>query len=466
MTLSLLEKKKTYIEGLDQITYGGLPAGRITLICGKQGCGKSVLAQQFVVNGARFEKEPGMILSFEESREDMLKNMRSIQWDVDRLLEEGLLIVESLFLDSEAMEVSGEYSLDGLIVQIESLLREKGIQRLALDTIEAIVNRFNNSAIIRRELARFFEWLRKQNLAVVVTAVSAGAHLTRYQLEEFVSDCVIHLKLDEVDDILTRKLVILKYRGSKVGMSVYPFFIGGEGVILRPTTGTNLDYTVSDQRQTLGVPIFDEMVSNGGIYQGSIILLSGNAGTGKSIFAGSVAGHFLQNGKKVVYVSTEESEGQLLRNFSQFSFSLKKFHQKGFIHFYCERPNFEGMEEFLIRLEGLISRYEPDLCIVDPVSNLLMVGEDFQVKLLLSRFIYYLRKRKITSILVDFNQNADVYSGTAVGISSLVDIWVALHNRRKNGKFVREISIIKARGNKHSNDVREFIIESNGIVGV
>jgi circadian clock protein KaiC len=461
--MSTIRKVKTFISGFDTITYGGLPEHRISLVVGKQGCGKSVFGYEFLVNGARYAKEPGLLVSFEETEKEILENIGSFHWQVEELLDKGLLSIAHIPIDRQAILESGDYNLDGLFIQLEQLIKKNGARRVVLDTIETIFGGFQNHTILRAELIRLFRWLKDKKVTSVITAEQEGPGLTRFHIEEFVSDCVIQLQLNERQDVLTRKLVVLKYRGSKVGMNIYPFLIDEGGISLLPVTNVGLNYQVSEKYIKTGVPILDEMLGGKGIYEGSIFLLSGNAGTGKTTFAGSFALENLENGKKVLYVSTEESSHQLLRNFSSLNIDLKKYYEKKQLYFYSEQPSFEGLEEHLIRYRNLIEEFQPEIFILDPVSNLITIGEQFQVRVMLTRFIDFLRNHGITAMFVDFNQQENIYAGTKLSISSMVDTWAALYNRRVNGKFKREIVVIKSRGMSHVNESRPFYFTSQGI---
>ncbi|GAB4180764.1 MAG: circadian clock protein KaiC [Calditrichia bacterium] len=457
-----LLKKRTHISGFDEITFGGLPEGRITLVCGKQGCGKSIFAQQFLINGARYDNEPGLLVTFEERSDDIIKNLDSFNWDVTQLMNDKLLTIEYIPIDTANILENGTFNLDGLFVRIEQLINQTGAKRVALDTIEAIFAGFSNHAILRAEIARLFNWLKEKNVTVVVTAEEGKDSLTRFNLEEYVSDAVVQLQMNVREDVITRKLAILKYRGSKTGMNLYPFLIGSDGFSILPVTVASLDYQVSSNFISTGTPLLDTMLGGDGIYEGSIILLSGNAGTGKTTITGQFAFKHVMENKRVIYVSTEESKHQLMRNFKTIGMDFYPHDDKNIL-FYSERPSFEGLEEHLIRYRQLINKYKPDIFILDPISNLISIGETYQVRIMLTRFIDFLRARGITTLFVDFNQKEKIHYGTKMTISSMIDTWIALYNIQHNGKFVREMSIINSRGMAHLNESRRFEITSNGV---
>lgn len=458
----ILLKTPTGITGLDDLTEGGIPKGRPTLVCGSAGCGKTLLAMQFLMNGIIKYNENGVFMSFEESSDDLRTNVSSLGFDIEKFKEERKLVIEHVRVERSQLEQTGEYDLDGLFIRLGHAIDKIQAKRIVLDTIETLFSCFSNEAVLRSELRRLFNWIKAKGVTAVITAEKGMDSLTRQGLEEYVSDCVIILDNRVIDQVSTRRLRIVKYRGSTHGTNEYPFLIDEEGLSVLPITSLKLDNLVSSEIISTGVPGLNDMFLSGGLYRGSNILISGSAGTSKTTIASYFANEQCKNNEKVIYFAFEESPQQLIRNMRSIGIDLDPHIKKGLLQIHSYRPTLNGLELHLLTLSKLIRDFKPKTVIIDPISNLISIGNPNEVNSMLVRLIDLLKLNNITALFTSLNPyaNADFAEDS---ISSLVDTWLAVRDVERAGERNRGLFIIKARGLAHSNKVREFIITSEGI---
>jgi circadian clock protein KaiC len=458
-----LPKAPTGIEGLDEITSGGVPKGRPTLVCGGAGCGKTLLAAEFLIRGATQFGEPGAFISFEETGEELAQNVRSLGFDLDQLVEEKKLALDYVRVEPSEIEEVGEYDLEGLFVRLGLAIDSIGAKRIVLDTIESLFGGFTNQALLRSELRRLFRYLKDRGVTAVITGERGEGSLTRQGLEEYVSDCVILLDHRVTDQVSTRRLRIVKYRGSTHGTNEYPFLIDERGISVLPVTGLGLDHTVSDERVPTGIPRLDTMLGGKGYYRGSSILVSGTAGTGKTSIAAHFAYERARCGERVLYLAFEESPSQLVRNMRSIGIELQPLVKKGLVRIHASRPTLHGLEMHLVQIHKMISEFEPGAVIVDPISNLIDGGTQQQAQSMLLRLVDFLKAKHITAMFTHLTSGAAVREATDVGISSLIDTWLLLRDIESAGERNRGLYVLKSRGMKHSNQIREFLITPEGI---
>lgn len=461
---STLAKAPTGMEGLDEITQGGFPRGRPTLICGSAGCGKSLMGIEFLVRGATEFNEPGVLMTFEESAEDIKKNVASLGFDLDKLIREKKIYIDYVHVDRSEIEENGEYDLEGLFVRLNYAVSQIGAKRVMLDTIETLFSGLSNPAILRAEIRRLFGWLKEKELTTVITGERGEGALTRQGLEEYVSDCVILLDHRVNNQVSTRRLRIVKYRGTTHGTNEYPFLIDETGITVLPITSLSLNHTASRERIPTGVPRLDTMLGGKGFYRGSSILVTGTAGTGKSSLAAHFANATCEGGERCLYFAFEESRSQIMRNMGSIGIDLTKHEKKGLLHFFAARPTAFGLEMHLAMIHKKINDLKPSVTIFDPVTNLLQAagGED-EVNAMLTRLIDFLKSQTITALFTSLTVGHQARESTDVGISSLMDTWLLLRDIELHGERNRGLYILKSRGMKHSNQVREFVITPRGI---
>ncbi len=461
--LTLLKKAPTGIHGFDEITEGGLPAGRPTLVCGSAGCGKSLFGLEFLVRGATQYGEPGVLMTFEERADDIARNVASLGFDTDVLVAKKKLVIDFVKIDRGEIEEHGEYDLEGLFIRLAHSIAAIGAKRVVLDTIEALFAGLSNQAILRSELRRLFGWLRERGMTTIITGERAGGQLTRQGLEEFISDCVILLDHRVIGQISTRRLRVVKYRGSTHGTNEYPFLIDENGISILPITSFGLEYEVSKERVPTGVGGLDEMLGGLGYYRGSTVLLSGTAGTGKTSMAAHLAQVTCARGERCLFFSFEESASQILRNMRTIGIDLQAFIRKDILRIHSSRPTVFGLEMHLVRMYKLISQFQPSVVIVDPVSNLQTAGTKEDTTNLFVRLVDFLREKGILGFLVSLTGAAKPLEATDEAISSMVDTWLLLRDLESNGERNKVLYVLKSRGMDHSNQLREFHITSKGV---
>ncbi|MBE0531756.1 MAG: circadian clock protein KaiC [Rhodospirillales bacterium] len=466
-SLPTLSRAPTGIDGLDEITGGGLPAGRPTLVCGSAGCGKTMLAMEFLVRGATRYGEPGVFMMFEENAAELTANVRSLGFDLDTLAGENQIVLDYVHIDRSEIEETGDYDLEGLFIRLGHAVDAIGAKRVVLDSVEALFAGIQNHAVLRAELRRLFRWLKARGLTAIITGEKGeGAAITRYGLEEYVADCVIILDQRIRDQICTRRLRVLKYRGTAHGMNEYPFLIGAHGFSVLPITSLQLDHEVSSQRVATGIPRLDTMLGGQGVFRGSSVLVSGSAGTGKSSIAAKMVETACRRGERALYFAYEESTAQIVRNMRSVDIDLDPWVKKGLLQIHSSRPTLQGLEQHLVVMHDLVRAFRPAVVAVDPISNLTMAQDDAQVKPTLMRLIDFLKKEQITAVFTSLTEGGDATTTpeeSQVGVSSLMDTWLLLRNVEFTGERNRTIYVLKSRGMAHSNQVREFVLSDKGI---
>jgi circadian clock protein KaiC len=460
-----IEKVRSGIRGLDEITAGGLPKGRPTLVTGGAGAGKTLFAMEFLVRGATEYNEPGVFMAFEETAEELAKNVASLGFDVNDLIKRNKLRIDYVHVERSEIQETGEYDLEGLFIRLGAAINSIRAKRVVLDTIEVLFASFSNEAILRSELRRLFRWLKEQGVTAVITGERGTQEgmITRFGLEEYVADCVILLDHRVYEQISTRRLRVIKYRGSTHGANEYPFLIDERGFSVLPISSLGLDHQVSRERISTGIDRLDAMIGGKGIYRGSSVLISGTAGTGKSSIAASFARATCSRGERCLYLAMEEAPDQIIRNMRSIGIDLEPYIKKGLLRIHATRPSLYGMEMHLLTIHKLIEEFKPSTVIMDPVSNLVTMGEQNEVRSLLTRLMDYLKQQQITSLFTSLTHGNDAnqYSGTE--ISSLIDTWLLLLNQESNGERNRLLYLLKSRGMAHSNQVREFRLTDHGV---
>lgn len=458
-----LRKTPSGINGFDEITFGGLPTGRPTLVCGTAGCGKTLFSLEFIVRGALDYNEPGVFMAFEEKTEELATNVSSLGFDLVQLEDNKLLKLDYVHIDKSEIAETGEYNLDGLFIRLAYAIDSIGAKRVVLDTIENLFSGLSNQGILRAEIRRLFQWLKDKGVTTIITGERDGNSLTRQGLEEYVSDCVILLDHRIIDQISTRRLRVVKYRGSVHGTNEYPFLIDEEGISVLPITSLNLDKPVSAERLSSGIPSLDTMLTKGGFYKGSSILVSGTAGTGKTSVAASFADAACTRKEKCLFFAFEESPQQIVRNMGSIGMDLQKHIDKGLLKFYASRPTLYGLEMHLVAIHKAIRKFKPQVVVLDPITNLITVGSVSEVKSLLVRLIDFFQAEQITVMFTALSLNNIVNEQTDEGVSSLVDAWILIRDIESNGERNKGLYIMKSRGMAHSNQVREFVISETGL---
>ena len=462
-----LQKIPSGIKGFDDITGGGLPKGRPSLISGGPGCGKTLFAMEFIIRGIADYEEPGVFVAFEENIDDLKKNFKSMGFDLDDLVRQKKLVLDHIAIDRSEIEETGEYDLEGLFIRLGSMIDEVGAKRVAIDTLETIFSGFANEGILRSELHRLFHWLKDRGVTAVVTGERGDRSITKYGLEEYVADCVITLDHRIMNQIATRRLRIVKYRGSIHGTDEYPFLISSDGISVLPITSMSLTHRASEERISAGIPRLDTMLGGKGFYRGSSILVSGQAGTGKTSLAAKFIDAACRRGEKCLFFISEESESQLMRNMLSIGINLEPWVKSGLLKFHAVRPTAYSLEMHLSVMLKLIGEFRPRVVAVDPISNLYPIGDDIQVRSMLMRLIDFAKSLQITGFFTSLSNDADTgaYSiePTEMHVSSLMDAWLILKNVEGNGERNRAFSIIKVRGIAHSNQLREFVLSKDGI---
>jgi circadian clock protein KaiC len=457
-------KAPTGIQGLDEITGGGLPRGRPTLICGGPGCGKTILCMEFLMNGARQFDEPGVLFSFEESVEDLTLNLASLGFDLRPLSARKKLSLDYVRVDASEIEETGAYDLQGLFIRLEQAIDSIGAKRVVLDTIEALFSGFADARLLRSELRRLFDWLRAKGVTALVTGERGERGLTRSGLEAYITDCVILLDHRVVEQNATRRLRVVKYRGSTHGANEAPFFIDEAGIWVLPITSLGLvDHRVPAGRLSSGVSDLDEMLGGKGYYRGSSILVSGSAGTGKTSLGAYFADSACRRGESTLYFAFEESAAQILRNLGSIGLRVAPWLSKGTLQLHAARPTTSGLEGHLSVMHRLIEEKKPRVVVVDPISNLISVGTSVEVKAMLARLIDFMKVRQVTALFTSLTHDAADPEGTDIGISSFMDTWLVLRNAEANGERTRALDVVKSRGMPHSNQVREFTFTAKGM---
>ena len=458
-----LEKCRTGISGFDEITGGGLPKGRPTLVCGGAGSGKTLFAMEFLLNGATQYNEPGIFISFEENERELTENVASLGWDLEALGRENKIFLDHVYIERSEIEETGEFNLEGLFIRIESALSAVNAKRIAVDSMEALFSGFSDEMTLRAEIRRLFRWLKEKGLTAVITGEQGKGSFTRHGLEEYISDCVVFLDNRMNDQVATRRIRVVKYRGTSHGANEYPFLITEKGFSVLPITSLNLDYSVSTERISTGVERLDTMLGGQGFFRGSSILVSGTAGTGKSSLAARFAAAACNRGEQALYFSFEESPQQIMRNMGSIGIDLRSPAENGLLHFRSVRASSFGMEIHLSMMVKAMNDINPTVVAIDPISNLSSVGDEKEVKETLTRLIDYMKMKGITSFFTDLTFGGNALEKTQNAISSLMDTWILLKDIELNGERNRGMYVLKSRGMAHSNQIREFLITNDGL---
>jgi len=462
-----LPKSPTGIKGLDQITGGGLPTGRPTLISGSAGCGKTMLATEFLVRGATQFGEPGVFMMFEENAKELTANVRSLGFDLDKLVKQKKITLDYVHIERSEIEETGEYDLDGLFIRLGHAIDVIGAKRVVLDTVEALFAGLPNHAILRAELRRLFRWLKDRGMTAVITGEKGeGNAITRYGLEEYVADCVITLDHRVTEQISTRRLRVLKYRGSAHGTNEYPFLIGEHGISVLPITSLRLDHAAPTERLSTGIARLDEMLGGQGVFRGSSVLVSGAPGTGKSSISAAFAEAACRRGERALLFAYEESSVQIVRNMRSIGIDLAPWLKKGLLQIHASRPTLSGLEQHLVAMHDAVKTFRPGVVVVDPISNLTLEHGEQDVKPMLMRLLDFLKQQQITSLFTSLTlggNGTNAAEDSQIGVSSLMDTWLLLRNVEFNGERNRTIFVLKSRGMAHSNQVRELVLSDAGI---
>jgi circadian clock protein KaiC len=458
-----LSKSLTGIQGFDEITHGGLPKGRPTLICGGAGCGKTLFGMEFIVRGATQFDEPGVFMSFEETNEELIKNVTSLGFDLIGLVEQKKIALDHVHIERSEIEETGEYDLEGLFIRLGYAIDSIGAKRVVLDTIESLFAGLPNQLVLRAELRRLFHWLKDKGVTAIITGERGEGTLTRQGLEEYVSDCVIMLDHRVTEQTSTRRLRVIKYRGSMHGTNEYPFLIDENGFSVLPITSLGLKHIASNERISSGITQLDKMLEGKGYFRGSTVLVSGTAGVGKT----SVAVHFAEaackRGERVLYFCFEESPNQLMRNMLSIGIKLETWVKKGLLQFQATRPTFYGLEMHLAATHKAVQDFKPHVVILDPINTFVIGEKEFEVKTMIMRIVDYLKLNQITALFTSLTSGEDTLEHSDVGISSLIDTWLLLRDIELSGERNRGMYVLKSRGMAHSNQIREFILTDHGV---
>ena len=458
-----ISKSPTGIDGFDDLTLGGVPTGRPTLVCGSAGCGKTMFATTFLIHGVRDYGEPGVFVSFEERPRDIVSNVASLGFALGQLVEDEKIAFEYVALDRSELEEAGDYDLEGLFLRLELAIDSIGAKRVVLDTIESLFSVFSNEAILRAEIRRLFDWLKDKGMTTVITAERGEGSLTRQGLEEYVSDCVILLDHRVQNQVSTRRLRIVKYRGTAHGTNEYPFLIDEDGFSVLPVSSLGLNHKVFEDRISSGISDLDDMLTGGGFHRASSILVSGVAGSGKSSVAASFVDAACDAGERALFFSFEESADQSVRNMKSVGIDIGRWLKVNKLRFFATRPTFYSLEMHLAVMLREVTRFDPSLVVLDPISSFLESGDRMEIQSMLLRVVDFLKGRGVTAVFTHLMHGQDGSVQTDAGLSSLMDAWILLLNREVNGEFNRELYLLKARGLSHSNQVREFILSDEGI---
>lgn len=458
-----LPKAPTGIQGLDEVTGGGFPRGRPTLVCGSAGCGKTLLAMEFLVRGATQFNEPGVFMAFEENTNELTQNVRSLGFDLDKLKRQRKVALDYVRVEREEIQETGEYDLEGLFIRLNAAIDSIKAKRVVLDTIEALFSGLQNEGVLRAELRRLFRWLKDKGVTAVITAERGDGTLTRRGLEEYVSDCVILLDHRVTDQVSTRRMRIVKYRGTAHGTNEYPFLIDEDGFSVLPVTSLGLQHSVSNERVSSGVPRLDTMLGGKGYFRGSTILVSGTAGTGKT----SLAAHFVHAAatrrERSLFFAFEESPGQMVRNMRSIGVNLQPDIDAGILQIHSSRATIYGLEMHLAAIHKLVHSFSPKVVVFDPVGALIQAGTREDAHIMVIRLIDFLKSKNITAMLTNLTSGGDTPELTNVQISSIVDSWLLLRDIELNGERNRALYVLKSRGMRHSNQLREFLLTNKGV---
>jgi len=458
-----LPKAPTGIEGLDELTGGGLPRGRPTLLCGSAGCGKTLLSMEFLVRGAVEFGEPGVFMAFEEHTDELARNFASLGDDLDALVAKKKLVLDFVHVERSEIEETGEYDLEGLFLRLGYAIDSIGAKRVVLDTVEVLFSGLSDTSILRAELRRLFRWLKEKGVTAIITGERGENSLTRYGLEEYVADCVILLDHRVHGQMATRRLRVVKYRGSTHGTSEYPFLIDEGGISILPITSMGLKHEASSERVSSGIARLDAMMGGKGYFRGNSVLVSGTAGSGKTSLAAHFAHAAAGRGERCLWFAFEESASQITRNMRSIGLDLGAAVRQGRLRFCAERPTMFGLEMHLVTMHKQVNQFEPRVVILDPITNFTALGSDAEIKAMLVRLIDYFKMRQVTALFTSLTSGDTYTESTEVGVSSLMDTWLLLRDLQVGAERNRVLHLLKSRGMAHSNQVREFLLTGHGV---
>ena len=461
-----LQKCLTGIKGFDEITAGGLPKNRVTLISGGPGAGKTLLGIDFLVNGVTSYNERGVFMSFEETEAELYEDVASLNLDFHGLVLKKEIAFEYVLLDRSDIQGKGEFNLEGIFIRLELAIDAIGAKRVVLDSIESLFAGITDLGILRLEIKRLFRWLKQKQVTSIITGEQGKDSFTRHGLEEFVSDCIILLDNRVRQQISTRRIRVIKYRGSNHGTNEYPFVIDKDGLSVIPITSAGLDHPGSAEKVSTGVPTLDEMFAGGGYTRGSTVLVSGTAGTGKTSLAVAFAVERCKQGERCLYVSYEESPGQLVQNMRSVGFDLEKWTKKGLLKIVSTRPAFFGLEMHLLDLYKILAGFDPSAVVIDPLTSLIGQAEESEIQSMLTRMIDALKSKGITGVFTSLvSSSASNDTSGEIGVSSLIDTWIVVRELEENmgNRRTRGLYIAKSRGTGHSNDIHKLVFSDDGI---
>lgn len=459
--LTLL-KVPTGVRGLDQVTHGGFPKGRTALVCGGPGTGKTLLGLEFLVRGAMEFNEPGVCIAFEETAEEMTTNMASLHCNLPQLIADRKLVIDYVQVERKQIEETGEYDLEGIFIRLRHAIDSIKAKRVLLDTLEVLFIGLKDEALVRSELRRLFHWLKDAGVTAVITAEVGEKTLTRWGLEEYVADCVILLDHRVTEQVSTRRLRVVKYRGSSHGTNEYPFLLDHEGISVVPITALGLTHHAYTEKISSGIPSLDQMLAGEGFFRGTSILVTGSAGTGKSSFSAAFANAACARGERALYFAFEESPSQIHRNMKSLGMNLDRWTKRGLLRIFAARPTSNGLEGHLAHMYQEIEQFKPTVVVVDPITNLITVGDIPSVKAMLTRLIDYLKTKGITAMFTNLVFQADAEE-TAIGISSLMDAWLVLREISYGADRIRMLNLLKCRGMAHDSRMHSFNLSDKGI---
>ncbi len=464
-THNQLPKCPTGIKGFDQITAGGLPKNRITLICGSAGSGKTLLGIDFLIKGAANYHEPGIFMSFEETEEELYKDVASLSLDLQGLVSQKKILLEHVLLGRRDIQEL-DFNLEGLFIRLEHAIDAIGAKRVVLDSIESLFAGLTDAGMLRLEIKRLFRWLKNKHVTAIVTGEPGEGSYTRHGLEEYISDCIILLDNRVNQEMAIRRIRVIKYRGSNHGTNEYPFVIDKDGLSVIPITSAGLDQPGTAKRVSTGIPSLDKMFQGGGFTRGSTILISGTAGTGKTSLAAAFAVERCKRGERCLFLSYEESSGQLIQNMSSIDIHLGPLVEKGLLRIVSTRPSFFGLEMHLLDLYKTIEEFKPQAVVIDPLTSLIAEGSQREIQSMVTRMIDLLKSKCITGLFTSLvSSTAQNYTSGEVGVSSLIDTWLVVRELEEEAgkRRIRGLYIVKSRGMGHSSDVHKLVLSDDGI---
>jgi circadian clock protein KaiC len=465
LTPNQIPKCPTGIKGFDQITEGGLPKNRTTLISGSAGSGKTLWGIDFLINGALHYNEPGIFMSFEETEDELYKDVASLNLDLRGLVSQRKILLEYVLLERRDIQET-DFNLEGLLIRLEQAIDSIGAKRVVLDSIESLFAGLTDAGILRLEIKRLFRWLKGKHVTAIITGEPGEGAFTRHGLEEYISDCIILLDNRVYEQISIRRIRVIKYRGSNHGTNEYPFVIDKDGLSVIPITSAGLNQPGTKKRVSTGIPSLDKLFKGGGYTRGSTVLVSGTAGTGKTSLATAFALERCKRGERCLFLSYEESSGQLIQNLSSIGFHLDPLIKKGLLKIVSTRPSFFGLEMHLLDLYKVIAEFQPTSVVIDPLTSLIGEGNQREIQSMVTRMIDHLKSKGITGFFTSLvSSTAEKYTSGEVGVSSLIDTWIVVRELEEDAgkRRIRGLYIVKSRGMGHSSDVQKLILSDGGI---